>query len=188
MNFTKRNRFSLARLFLVAAIIGLLAVFVMPAYADIYSTKALAFTNSAISSTNGPFYGTTTTNLNTTTTAAVTLTITSDPIPIRQGWGLALLPQVTGTNAAATELMTNYFDAGVLVGGSGGTTNWTTTHPIKTVTALNGTNAVSDLSVVDKSTLNNIAFLRWSSCTIGAGHTNVITLSQMLYSYSLYAN
>jgi hypothetical protein len=180
-----KKKFS--KLTLLVFALFLFILLALPAQADIYSTKAVAFTNTAASSTNGPFYNNASTNLFTTLATGATLTVNSDPIPIRQGGGLALLPQFTSTNAAATENVTNFFDVGVLVGGSAGTTNWTTTHPIKYVSALNGTNTVVDLDILDTTEIDNVAFIRWAAVAVQAGHTNAITIQPIQASYSQYA-
>jgi hypothetical protein len=188
MKFIKRNRFTARLLLFAVAIIGILIACTLPARADIYSTRADAFTNSAaVSGTNGPFYLNASTNLFTTIAAGATLTVTSDPIPVRQGAGLVLLPRFVGTNASGVENVTNIFDVGVLVGGSSGTTNWTTAHPLTTVSVLNGATAVIDWNVFDNTEINNVAFIRWREVDVQAGHTNIVTILPPLLSKSLYA-
>ena len=166
----------------IIAILGLFAAMALPAQADIYSTKGAQFTNSA----TGPFYANTSSNLTTLTATPATLTVNSDPVTVRQSWGLAILPQVQGTNASVTANATNIFDVGVI---ANGVTNWTTTGPIKIITPLNGATAVIDYSNIPRTTLDNVAFIRWSAVGIAAqtGTTNQIVVKPPLYSYSLSA-
>ena len=173
------------------AVLGLCALAASSVQADMYSYKAIAYTNTPASSTNGPFFQNASTNLLVTATASANLVINSDPIPIKFGAGFALLPQMQGTNTAtgSTTYVTNRFDLGTLVNGSGGITNWTTTHPLKTITAFSGTNPVSDILVVDKTTANNVAYIRWYDTTVSpvvGGGSNNVTIWPVLHSYSLY--
>lgn len=156
------------------------------AHADIYSTKALPFTNSpAYSGTNG-FYGITSTNLTTLTATPAQLIINSDPLPVRQGAGLSLFDNFVGTNTTGSANVTNRFDVGYL---QGGVTNWTTTHPIKFISGLNGVTTVIDWDLLDRTEIDNIAYIRWYDVTVAAesGKTNVVTIYPCAAGYSLYA-
>jgi hypothetical protein len=156
------------------------------AHADIYSYKCVAFTNTAASSTNGPFYNIVSTNLTAGTATAASLVVNSDPINIGQNRGFTLLDELNCATNTATANVTNRFDFSVTFNG---TTIWTSTHPLKMVTALNGTNPVVDALFVDKTTANNINAIRLYDIWVAAqaGYTNTVTVSPVLLNYSLYA-
>jgi hypothetical protein len=171
---------------IVLTILALLAL-APPVRADIYSYIAYPMTNSVLSSTNGPFYANGTTNLTTLAATPAYLAVNSDPLGVRDDAGLALLPQFGCNNSGTTAQVTNFFDYGVIVNGA---TNWTTTHPLKTISTQNSSNLVVDCFVVDKATLNNVAFIRWTGVGISytAGQTNVFTIYPVVQSHSTYAH
>jgi hypothetical protein len=180
INSTNKMKFNKWLLGLTA-IAGLLCA--LPAQADIYSTSASYITNSAISSTNGPFFNDLSTNVFTTIATGYTITnVNSDPIPVGQHRGLALFFPMTSTNGAGTEQVTNWLDMGYVVAGA---TNWTTTHPIKQVSTLSGSNLVVDVDILDPTELDNVAFIRSSMIQVQAGHTNTVTIYPPVVSHGL---
>lgn len=169
----------------VASIIMALVVFLclcLSASADIYSAGGDYATNSSA----GVFYGQSSTNLYGATNTAIALTITSDPIPVRQGWGITLMPVFVGTNANQTASVTNFFDVGII---AGGVTNWSTTKPFSKVSTLNGTTTVKDVYFLSEDSLNNVSFIRWSSVGVAAqaSMASSCVIYQVIYGYSKYA-
>lgn len=172
---------------LTAAIAALgLLLMAPPSRADIYTAAGGTFTNTALSSTSGPFYGRTTTNLTTLTATESVLTVDSDPIPIRQGWGVALMPSFTATNASGSARVTNVFQVGIK---ANGVTNWSTTYPVTIVSTLSGTTVTLDYTNVPPVILNNASYLRWHTVGVSAqsGQTNLVTIGNLIWSQSQWA-
>jgi hypothetical protein len=143
----------------------------MSAHADIYSYKAVQFTNAV----SGPL----STNGQIILAANQVLTVNSDPIALgaKRGVGLWHLLQCSG---AGTGISTNTFDVATVMNG---TTNWTTTHPISLQTTANGTTLVINWQNVSAMTVDNASLIRWATSANGATQST----NSMWGSYSLYA-
>ena len=153
MNFTKRNHFTLASLLCACAIIGMLAVFALPARAQVAVKPAIyPLTNSGLFSLS---FGTT--NI----AGSGSATINSQPFPIWRGRGFAVHSSFVGTNAGTDALTYTFqFATPASIGGAL-TTNWTTYGTVAVAAPMNGnttvffdTNAPSSLA--DNFTLGRL--------------------------------
>lgn len=108
-----------------------------------------------------------------TIAASTTLTTNSAAITVRQGRGVAILPEVQG-DAASTANLTFTFEV------SADGTNYTTTGPLTAVVALNGTTVVRGFTLLDATKLNNVRSLRISKIQNEA--TNGVTITAVTWS------
>lgn len=146
--------------FLIGFVLGLCALaFAPPAraqYQPNYFVNVL--TNGPVLLTNGQ-----------------TLAVTTLPVTIRMGKGLAIFPYCVATDTTSANVISKWqssYDA----------TNYTTTFPYLKTNALNSTTAVRGIHILPPDSLDNFRTLRLTHLV--NEHTNSIWVTNVIVSYS----